>query len=323
LKDPLVVAACLAFVFCVTTWLTRTYGAKSAAVAALLTMLMVMLAFFTRPDLVIFLFLTALLGLTLLVMRQLLERRHLFWNMILPLPILLGMVFVINWSHTEARMKQFPVAQIGTPKINASTALQVPTMVVRVTSAPKSQNTSAARWREPAEILAKRAGGMRLIFAGSYPDAGSFLDRDRQVRSLNDLITYLPRAMEIGLWAPFPNSWISTGRRVGSAGNMLAGAETLVIYLCQVLAIWAVIREPRRLALWFLLAFATLGVTALAVVVPNVGALYRLRYAFWIIVIVVAMTVVDKLLAPVVERLSRREQVFGPSRLTDSVMGSQ
>ena len=94
---------------------------------------------------------------------------------------------------------------------------------------------------------------------------------------------------------------------MGNAGKLLASGETFFIYLCQVLAVWAVMREPRRLALWFLLAIATLGVTALALVVANVGALYRYRYAFWVMIIVMAMTVVDKLLASVVERWRMRQ----------------
>ncbi len=298
LKDPLVVAASLAFVLGVTTWLTRTYSAKSAAIAAVLTMLITLLLFFARANLVIFFFATALLGLTLLVMRQLLERRFLLWNMILPLPILLAMAFplyfLLPWSQTDERMKQFPADQIGPSKITASTALQVPSLIVRATSAPKSPSTFAARLRRRADTLAKRVGSMRLGFAAAYR-----------------------------LWAPLPKSWISAGRRVGNAGTLLAGAETFFIYLCQVLAVWTVMREPRRLALWFLLAIATLGVTALALVVPNVGALYRLRYAFWVMVMVMAMTVVDKLLASVVERWRMRQQYLGRRASTDFMMRSQ
>jgi hypothetical protein len=243
--------------------------------------------------------------------------------MILPLLILVAMAFPLHfllpWPQTDQRMKQFPADQNGPPKITENTALQVQSLIVRTTSAPKSPSTLAARLRRRADTLAKRVGSMRLGFAAAYPDAGSFIDSNRDFKSVNDLLSYIPRATEIGLWAPFPNSWISTGRSVGNAGKLLAGAETFFIYLCQVLAVWAVMREPSRLALWFLLAIATLGVTALALVVPNVGALYRLRYAFWVMVMIVAMTVVDKLLASVVERWRMRATVFGPSRPTDFI----
>ncbi len=164
---------------------------------------------------------------------------------------------------------------------------------------------------------------MRVKFVAVYPDAGSVIDSDREIKNLNDLLGYLPRAMEIGLWAPFPNSWISARRSVGKVGSLLAGTETFFIYLCQVLAVCAVMSEPRRLAVWFLLAITTLAVTALALVVPNAGALYRYRYTFWLPIIVIAMTVVDKLLVSVFDRLRVRQQVFGHSCETDSVMRSQ
>ena len=298
LKDPLVVTASLAFVLGVTTWLTRTYHAKSAALAVVLTMLVVVLLFFSRPHLVVFFFATGLLGAMLLVIRQLLERRYLLWNMILPLTILLAMAFLLHFlvyrSQSVERMKQFPAEQTGPPKI--STALQVPSLTVPVSSAAKSGNTFALRLRRPADAFAKRVGSLRFKFVRNYPDAGSTVDSDREFMSLKDLLGYLPRAMEIGLWAPFPDTWISSGRHVGHAGQLLAGAETFFIYLCQALAICAVVRTPRRLSLWFLIAMVTFGVTSLALLVPNVGALYRYRYAFWLMVIVIAMEVVDKLL---------------------------
>jgi len=320
LKDPLVVTVSLALVLCMTTCLTRIHCAKSAAVSAVLTMFMALLIFLARTDLLIIVFATALLGLMLLVIRQVLERRYLFWNMILPLPVILVMAFFL-FGPSDARMKQFPANQSGPPK--TATALQVLSLTVRVSSAPKSPTSLAARLRRPADALAERVSGMRNRFTGGYPDAGSSIDSNREFKNLNDLVRYLPRAMEIGLWAPFPNSWFSARRLVGNAGGLLAGAETFFIYLFQVLAVCAVMREPRRLAGWFLLAIATSAVTALAVVVPNVGALYRLRYAFWLMVIIVAMAVVDPLLVTAFDRLRVRQRVFPPADDTDSVMRSQ
>src|SRR5262249_12807830 len=104
---------------------------------------------------------------------------------------------------------------------------------------------------------------------------------------------YLPRAVQIGLWAPFPRTWLSAGQRINSAGKLLSGAETFFIYLFQLFAVIAIWREPRRLSLWFLLIISILGVTALAVVVPNVGALYRFRYLFWILLVIGAMKGLD------------------------------
>jgi len=58
------------------------------------------------------------------------------------------------------------------------------------------------------------------------------------------------------------------------------------MYLFELLALVAVLRPPRRLAAWLLLCISAVGVTLLALVVPNVGALYRFRYTFWVLLIV-------------------------------------
>jgi hypothetical protein len=60
------------------------------------------------------------------------------------------------------------------------------------------------------------------------------------------------------------------------------------MYLCQLLALVAVISGRRRIAAVLLLLFTVFGVTMLGLVVTNVGTLYRLRYIFWILLIVLA-----------------------------------
>jgi hypothetical protein len=103
------------------------------------------------------------------------------------------------------------------------------------------------------------------------------------------VILYLPRAFEAGMWAPFPGMWVSAGRRVGSAGRLLSGAETLAMYLCELLALAGILRAPRCLPAWLLLSVAALGVTALGLVLSNVGALYRVRYPFLMLFIILGV----------------------------------
>jgi hypothetical protein len=137
-----------------------------------------------------------------------------------------------------------------------------------------------------ADRASRRLGGFRTRFSASYTDAGSGVDQRVKVQDLASLVGYLPRAFAVGMWSPFPNSWAGAGKRVGSAGKLLSGAETLVVYVFQLLALAAVVLPPRRLAAWLLFALTTFGVTALGLVVPNLGALYRFRYTFWILLVV-------------------------------------
>jgi len=51
------------------------------------------------------------------------------------------------------------------------------------------------------------------------------------------------------------------------------------------LCVW---RERRNLKMWLLLLVATIGMVALGLVVVNAGALFRIRYVFWMMMIVLA-----------------------------------
>ena len=47
-------------------------------------------------------------------------------------------------------------------------------------------------------------------------------------------------------------------------------------------------RGRRNLLGWFLFGFLASGIVALGLVVNNVGALYRLRYPFWTLMVILA-----------------------------------
>jgi hypothetical protein len=69
---------------------------------------------------------------------------------------------------------------------------------------------------------------------------------------------------------------------------LLSGAETFVMYFFYAAAAVCVWRNRRRRELWLLFLVATTAMIALGLVVVNAGALYRLRYVFWILFILMA-----------------------------------
>jgi hypothetical protein len=312
LKDPLFIAGSVVFVLCATTLLTRAYGPTLAAGVTALTILMLLLLFLVRGNAVMVILAIGLISFALLLLRQWLQRRLLLWNMMSSVAVLLTTLLLMSVysAQRSEKVKQFPSDHGGQPKFINDVKARIPSLLVRVPTVtrPRTSAAVAPGWRGGANMVARRISGMRSRFAASYPDAGSILDGSQEFRSWNDLAGYVPRAVEIGLWAPFPYTWVSAGRRVGSPGRLLAAAETILIYLCQLLAVLAVAREPRRMALWFLLAIALLGVTALALVVPNVGALYRLRYTFWIPVIIAATACLDNFLTAGARRSRARQR---------------
>jgi hypothetical protein len=128
---------------------------------------------------------------------------------------------------------------------------------------------------------------------------GSNIDTEIEFHSISDLMRYAPRALAIGMFSPFPNTWFTVGQRADRAGWTLAAAETFCIYLIECLAVVGLWSARRRLPVWFLLMFALMGIGSLAIVTLNLGALYRLRYPFLLIVLVIgaggAVTVIRAL----------------------------
>src|SRR5918994_1882839 len=104
--------------------------------------------------------------------------------------------------------------------------------------------------------MSLRIGSVRDRFSARYAKSGSTIDTQVRIRDLEGLLSYLPRAFAIGCCAPFPSMWLVSGQRVGSAGKLLSGAETLVMYVIGLLALLAVVRPPHRLGASLLLSIA-------------------------------------------------------------------
>jgi hypothetical protein len=148
--------------------------------------------------------------------------------------------------------------------------------------------TAAAPREQPVDVWARlgaRIGDVRAGFKRQFPQAGSNIDTEVQFNDLGDVIRYLPRSLAIGLFAPFPDMWFAAGDRVGLSGRLWSGLETLTIYVIELLALVGLWHSRRRLSAWLLLSIVLVCVTALGLVVTNVAALYRMRYTFWILLI--------------------------------------
>jgi len=159
------------------------------------------------------------------------------------------------------------------------------------------QHTTATRRILPEKIesmpladqIGIRRAGFGLEAANSDQTTSgprSVIDPDVRLKGRADIIRYLPRAAVIGFFAPFPNMWLSSGTEVGASGRILSGMETLLTYALECFALAGLWRARKELAAWLLFAFVAIGAIALGLVVNNVGALYRLRYSFWILIVV-------------------------------------
>ena len=171
-------------------------------------------------------------------------------------------------------------------KSNAFAILLILAAVILVPS--RLESTSLPGIRPPVaslttiQQLSARRAGFR-----SYTSQASNIDEDVQFQSTGDVIKYLARAFVIGFFAPFPNMWVESGS-FGRASRLASGFETLVMYAGYLVAGLCVWRERRNLKMWLVFLVATSGMLALGLVVVNAGALFRIRYVFWMMLIVLA-----------------------------------
>lgn len=127
-----------------------------------------------------------------------------------------------------------------------------------------------------------RPESMGVIRQGFVATKGNALiDPWAQISSPRKLVTYLPRALAIGFFAPFPWQWFDTR---GSTGVMrtLAGLEMLLLYFLMpavLSGVWSVLKQRRPEGV-LLVAFVLLTAVPLSLVVANVGTLFRLRLSF-------------------------------------------
>jgi hypothetical protein len=137
-------------------------------------------------------------------------------------------------------------------------------------------------WSRAIKQIAGRRSGFQV-----YKSHASDIDRDVRFDGAGDVVRFIPRAFVIGFFAPFPKMWVQAGS-VGLAGRLLSGLETLVMYFLYLAVGVCVWQDRRNLKMWLPFLVATIGMLALGLVVVNAGALFRLRYAFWIMMIIIA-----------------------------------
>ena len=132
-------------------------------------------------------------------------------------------------------------------------------------------------------ILAYKLSDMRYGFRNVNKSAGSKIDSDKPYNSFVDAILYFPRVVQVAFLSPFPSHWIETGKETGRIGRMLSGLEMLSWYFIILGFLYIVFTKP--LVIEPLLPIITLSVFViimLGYVVPNIGAIYRMRQGFMI-----------------------------------------
>jgi putative peptidoglycan lipid II flippase len=262
LRDPLLIVAFLALALIVARWLAKVDSWRRGLLAGLAAALALLTIFVVRQAIWDVARAVVGLGTVLLVVRQLRERRFLRGN-VLSAALLVAAAAIIPQGKAV-----FDVA----PQTGGDGK---PLIAEQVFEEPL--------W---ARIAERRRGFVNPLGGQADVAPASNIDVDVQFNGWADMIRYLPRAAVIGFFSPFPDMWLAQGSQVGATGRRLSGLEMLFTYLIELLALAGLWYRRRELTVWLLALTAAVGATALGLIVLNIGSLYRVRYPFWMLLVV-------------------------------------
>jgi hypothetical protein len=263
IRDPLSILLLLALLFAITLLLLRTLSWQRALWISIASIIVIATFWLTRGNMWNVILIALGITTTLLVIGMLRERRLLLANALL-LVILSFTALVI-------------------PSLLPSVRFSGTRVVEPVIAIGFDSTQSGGWWSKLVNEVRRRRSAFSI-----YTAQKSNIDSDVRLNSATDIISYLPRAIVVGCFAPFPRMWFEDGTS-GHAGRMLAGAETLFMYLFYVPTILCVWNNRRNLAVWLLFLITFIGMMSLGLMVVNVGAMYRFRFVFWMLVIVLGV----------------------------------
>lgn len=137
--------------------------------------------------------------------------------------------------------------------------------------------------------ILNRLNSVRKGFISGHPNAGTNIDVDVRFNSIYDIVGYVPRALQIGLFAPLPSIWVNDGYTLNSSAYRLIGAiESSVFYVgCAILCFVGWKRRKHlsnaNLTVIAALVFCILYCLVIGLTIPNQGALIRMRMAPWLL----------------------------------------
>jgi len=264
IRDPLAILCFLALLLALTLNLTLEFAWKPALAVGAGGVASVTVFWLTRGNMWNAVLVALALALLMLALRMVRERKFMAGNAIVLLMVVIAALFV------PSRLESTTLGGVRPPV----TPLAIPSASQ---PAPREGVWAGAL----NQIRHRRAGFSTYTARESDMHGGVYFESTR------DIVEFIPSAVVIGFMSPFPRMWFQSGT-YGSAGRLLSAAETVVMYFLYLVVGVCLWRERRRLAMWLVFLTATAAIVGMGLVVVNAGALYRLRYVFWIMLIVIA-----------------------------------
>lgn len=227
------------------------------------------------------------------------------------LALLTGFLYVMSVTYLDVRLKPFPAdapqSKLAIPVLNWYSNATVRSADASRILKLHDEEALAKAIREcrPVVILRDDAvieNTINRIFlkiavarAGFTSSGGttaaSNIDKGIDFCKNEDLIRYIPRALQIAFFAPFPSNWFSMEKRNSSAIEIyISAVEMFYCYIAYFgLLYWLFSYRRWSVSLAVPIAFAVGMSLLLGLTVANVGTLYRMRFPFAMIFVSIGM----------------------------------
>lgn len=156
----------------------------------------------------------------------------------------------------------------------------------------------------------RRLAGARDRFIVVSGHGRTALDIDVSFRSAQEMLEYLPRALQIGLFSPFVHQWLPSADAPvhRNVERVIVGAEMVFLYPILAFLLFAIWRWARRPVFWLALVPALSWILVYALTVPVVGALVRYRYAAYVVILALALAGLLAAISDLQRRLKARRR---------------
>ena len=168
--------------------------------------------------------------------------------------------------------------------------------ILRPTPAPPPPSTPQDResgWLESGfPTVIEKAAFAVAVHRDYFISIGglSQLDQEIHFRQVTDILRYIPRAVQIASFAPFPDMWFGEGVLPQTTlMRRLVALEMVANYAFIAMLPLTLHRWWRKPELWVVLIFSLTLIVFFALVVTNIGTLYRYRYGFYMIVVTLGL----------------------------------
>ncbi len=123
------------------------------------------------------------------------------------------------------------------------------------------------------------------IAVGTTAGSPSGYDHDIRLRSAEDFVAYIPRAVAVALLEPGPQRWRTERTTLGRLASLFVPLEMIAAYAAFLLALIFGGSRLARMQVWAVAAFCITYIAIYAIAMPQLGSMYRMRaFAFTIVI---------------------------------------